>query len=80
MNATISMDSLWRMIQTLPLNNRKWLSAKLQESVADEQGSNSQKVIADGIRDGLVQSMVARRNGQQMQTLQDFIDEHWNNN
>jgi len=33
MNATISMESLWQMIQSLSLNNQKWISDRLIENI-----------------------------------------------
>lgn len=38
MNTTISLDSLWLMIQSLPLRNKKWLTERLIENVRSEEG------------------------------------------
>ncbi len=43
MKATISMNSIWQMIRPLPLDNRKWLSEKLQESIINEDETRMSK-------------------------------------
>ena len=37
MKATISLDSLWLVVQSLSLANKKWLFGKLQESIRAEK-------------------------------------------
>ena len=37
MKDTISLDSLWAIIESLPLKDKKWLFAKLQENIRKEK-------------------------------------------
>ena len=37
MNATISMDTLWQLIQSLSTDNKRWLASKLYEEVEEEE-------------------------------------------
>lgn len=56
MKATISLDSLWQTIQSLSLNNQKWLAGKLQENIREqEEGTEyiSKEEILAGIDAGL---------------------------
>ena len=76
MNAMISMDSLWQLIQTLPLDNRKWLSSKLLDDIhKDEAEYISKEEILAGIRQGLLDVKEDRKNGTPLKTLQEVIDE-----
>lgn len=43
MNATISMEGLWQMIQSLSFNNRKWLADKLVESVSTSEAASEEE-------------------------------------
>lgn len=43
MNATISMEGLWQMIQSLSFNNRKWLAVKLVESVSNSEKAREEE-------------------------------------
>ena len=36
MKASISMESLWQIIQSLSLKNKEWLSSKLIENIREE--------------------------------------------
>ena len=37
MNATISMETLWQLIQSLSTDNKRWLADKLYEEVEEEE-------------------------------------------
>ena len=71
MNAKISMDGLWAMIQTLSLSNQKWLAGKLQENIREKETEHiSKEEILAGIKSGL-EDMKAERT----QSFDDFIKE-----
>ncbi len=56
MKATISLDSLWQTIQSLSLNNQKWLAGKLQENIREQEEETeyiSKEEILAGIDAGL---------------------------
>lgn len=55
MNATISMEGLWQMIQSLSLNNQKWISDKLIENIhaCEEEQYISKEEILAGINEAL---------------------------
>ena len=77
MRATISMESLWQAIQSLPLKNKEWLSSKLIENIRDEKELEyiSKEELLEGIRQGLMDVQEARKSGKQPKTLQEVIDE-----
>ena len=77
MKASISMESLWQAIQSLPLKNKEWLSSKLIEDIRDEKALEyiSKEEVLEGIRKGLMDVQEARKNGKQLKTLQEVIDE-----
>ena len=77
MKATISMESLWQAIQSLPLKNKEWLSSKLIENIRDEKELEyiSKEELLEGIRQGLMDVQEARKSGKQPKTLQELIDE-----
>ena len=63
MNAKISMDGLWAMIQTLSLSNQKWLAGKLQENIREketEQHISKEEILA-GIKSGLEDLKAGRK-------------------
>ena len=77
MKATISMESLWQAIQSLPLKNKEWLSSKLIENIRDEKELEyiSKEELLESIRQGLMDVQEARKSGKQPKTLQEVIDE-----
>ena len=71
MNAKISLDGLWAMIQTLSISNQKWLADKLQENIREKEAEYiSKEEILAGIKSGL-EDMKAGRT----QSFDDFIKE-----
>lgn len=55
MQATISLDSLWQLIRSLPLDNQKWLEDKLQSHLSAQEETEyirKEEVLA-GIDAGL---------------------------
>ena len=64
MNAKISMDGLWAMIQTLSLSNQKWLAGKLQENIREKEEETeyiSKEEILAGIKSGLEDLKAGRK-------------------
>lgn len=62
MNAKISMDGLWAMIQTLSLSNQKWLAGKLQENIREKETEYiSKEEILAGIKSGLEDMKAGRK-------------------
>ena len=73
MKATISLDSLWMTIQSLSLNNQKWLSNKLLENIREKEEETeyiSKEEILAGIKSGLEDVKAGRT-----QSFDDFIKE-----
>ena len=60
MKATISLDSLWATIQSLSINNQKWLASKLQEKEAETEYISKEELLA-GIRSGLEDLKAGRK-------------------
>lgn len=48
MNATISMEGLWAIIDSLSTKNKKWLADKLQSSLSNHTVSRETEIL-DGI-------------------------------
>lgn len=71
------MESLWKAIQSLPLENKEWLSSKLIKNIRDEKEVEyiSKEEVLEGIRKGLMDVQEARKSGKQLKTLQEVIDE-----
>ena len=62
MNAKISMEGLWAMIQTLSLSNQKWLAGKLQENIREKETEYiSKEEILAGIKSGLEDMKAGRK-------------------
>jgi len=76
MNATISMESIWQMLQTLSLNNQKWISEKLIKSIHDKEEEQyiSKEEILAGIDAGL-KDMKAGRVTDAWEFLKELKDE-----
>lgn len=55
MKATITMEGLWKKVQTLPLNNQKWLSERLIQNIKEKEHDEyiSKEEILKGIATGL---------------------------
>ncbi len=57
MKASVSLDSLWGFIQTLSLNNQKWLMNKLNENIRQQEEGLAEYIdkeeILAGIKSGL---------------------------
>lgn len=45
MNATISMDGLWNIIDSLSTKNKKWLADKLIESLSASKSSKEDEIL-----------------------------------
>ena len=77
MKATVSMELLWKTIQSLSLKNKEWLSSKLIEDIREEKSADyiSKEEVLEGIRQGLADVKDARESGAQLKTLQEVIDE-----
>ena len=74
MKATISLDSLWATIQSLSINNQKWLASKLQENIRAKEEAEAEYISKEellaGIRSGLEDLKAGRT-----QSFDDFIKE-----
>ena len=78
MKATVSMELLWKTLQSLSLENKEWLSSKLIEDIREEKEDIeyiSKEEILAGIRQGLLDVKEDRKNGTPLKTLQEVIDE-----
>lgn len=79
MNATVSMESIWQMIQSLSLNNQKWISDRLIENIharEEEQYISKEEILA-GIDAGL-KDMKAGRVTDAWKFLKELEDESIN--
>ena len=45
MQATVSLDSVWNLIQSLSIDNQKWLADKLYEEIAHKQQKGKELVF-----------------------------------
>lgn len=73
MNAKISLDGLWAMVQTLSISNQKWLADKLQENIREKEEEAeyiSKEELLAGIKSGLEDLKAGRT-----QSFDDFIKE-----
>lgn len=62
MKATISLESLWQTIQSLSVNNQKWLLEKLHENLeSKKEDSISKDEILAGIDSGLKDMKAGRK-------------------
>ena len=62
MKATISLESLWQTIQSLSVNNQKWLLEKLHENLKrKKEDSISKEEILAGIDSGLKDMKAGRK-------------------
>lgn len=59
MNATISMDGLWSIVDSLSIKNKKWLLERLNVSL-----TSSKKTKEEEILNGIVQSVKEAKAGQ----------------
>ena len=78
MKATVSMELLWKTLQSLSLENKEWLSSKLIEDIREEKEEIeyiSKEEILAGIRQGLLDVKEDPKNGTPLKTLQEVIDE-----
>lgn len=82
MKATISLDSLWVTIQSLSLNNRKWLANKLHENIREqeEEAYISKEEILAGIRSGLEDLKAVREGKIKATSMDELIKELENEN
>lgn len=76
MNARISLESVWQMIQSLSLSNQKWISKRLIENIKkkEEERYISKKEILVGIDAGL-KDMKAGRTRDVRELFKEIEDE-----
>ena len=75
MKATISLESLWQIIQSLSKSNKKWLSEKLLEDINEEETEYiSKEEILAGIDAGL-KDLKAGRKTSAREFLKELRDE-----
>ena len=73
MEATVSMESLWKMIQSRSTENKQWLLDKLVEDLQEEEEYISKEEILAGIDAGLKDLKAGRA-----RDFKDFMKE-WEN-
>ena len=59
MNATISMDGLWAIVDSLSIKNKQWLSEKLRVSLSEKAASKEDEILA-----GIARSVKEAKTGQ----------------
>lgn len=69
MNAIISMDGLWSIVDSLSVKNKKWLVEKLIQSISASKSSEEDKILT-----GIVRSLKEAKSGQTLPM--DSIWEH----
>ena len=74
MDATVSMESLWKMIQSRSTENKQWLLDKLVEDLQEEEEYISKEEILAGIDAGL-KDMKAGRSKTFEEFMRDWDDE-----
>lgn len=45
MKATVSLDSIWNLIQSLSLDNQKWLADKVYEEINHQQARKKKELV-----------------------------------
>lgn len=45
MEATVSLDSVWNLIQSLSIDNQKWLADKVYEEIAHKQQKKAKDLV-----------------------------------
>ena len=76
MKATISMDSLWQMIQSLSTQNKKWLSDKLIQDLHEEKDKRiSKEELLAKIDNGLKEIRLYQEGKLELKTLEEALDE-----
>lgn len=58
MNATISMDGLWTIVDSLSIKNKKWLAERLTQSLSSNKVSKEDEILS-----GMSRSIKEARNG-----------------
>lgn len=59
MNATISMDGLWAVIDSLSTKNKKWLADKLQTALSTPNTSDEEEILS-----GIARSVKEAKSGE----------------
>ncbi len=59
MNATISMDGLWAIVDSLSTKNKKWLSNKLLVSLSATKETKDEEIL-----NGIVRSVKEAKSGE----------------
>lgn len=79
MKATITMEGLWKKVQTLPLNNQKWLSERLIRNIKEKEHDEyiSKEKILEGIAEG-IRDMKAGRTRPVEDLLKELDNECYN--
>lgn len=75
---TIALNNLWTYIQGLSLKkkDREWLASKLIEPTADDAKTARQKAyVKETLTRALKEVEAAKREGRELQTLDDFLEE-----
>lgn len=59
MNATISMDGLWAVIDSLSTKNKKWLADKLQTALSTPNTAEEEEILS-----GIARSVKEAKSGE----------------
>ena len=59
MNATISLDSLWAIIDSLSAKNKKWLAERLNTSLSEPKSVHKEEILY-----GIAQSVKQAKAGE----------------
>lgn len=75
---TMALNNLWNYLQGLhlPMKDRDWLAGKLMEATEKEKETRrQQEYVKETLYRALDEVEAAKREGRQLQTLDDFIKE-----
>lgn len=77
MKVTISLESIWTMLQSLSLSshNKEWLAARLIESCADETRAKQEKMVTETLGHAYCETKQAIAAGQTMPNAYDLLNE-----
>lgn len=75
MKASISMESLWQIIQSLSLKNKEWLSSKLIENIREENEDINKEELLKKIDAGLKEVKLYKEGKLELKTLEEALNE-----
>lgn len=79
MRTSSAMENLWLYLQSLPRSNKRWLSERLKEDLAQKEVSKEvdagKKEILNGIDAGLKEAKLYREGKLELKSLEDALNE-----